>query len=107
MANGEWRANGGRMANGEGEARRVSAGWGSPSCPPPLSLTHTNAHILCMQVPLEAYMLTWRGKPVAEAVEMGKSKVIGVGIGLLGGDDQVEEEGEFCLDLRRIEGIVI
>ena len=105
MANGEWRmANAEcRMANGE----TVSAGWGSPSCPPPLSLTHTNAHILCMQVPLEAYMLTWRGKPVAEAVEMGKSKVIGVGIGLLGGDDQVEEEGEFCLDLRRIEGIVI
>ncbi len=52
-------------------------------------------------------MLTWRGKPVAEAVEMGKSKVIGVGIGLLGGDEHVEEEGEFCIDLRRIDGIVI
>ena len=59
------------------------------------------------QVPLEAFVLTWRGKPVAEAVEMGKSKVIGVGIGLLGGDKHVEEEGEFCIDLRRIEGIVV
>lgn len=58
------------------------------------------------QVPLEAFVLTWRGKPVAEAVEMGKSKVIGVGIGLLGGDQHVEE-GEFCIDLRRIEGIVV
>ena len=59
------------------------------------------------QVPLEAFVLTWRGKPVAEVVEMGKSKVIGVGIGLLGGDQHVEEEGEFCIDLRRIEGIVV
>lgn len=100
MANGEC-----RMPNGEW--RNSLGGLGLAIVSPPLSLTHTNAHILCMQVPLEAYMLTWRGKPVAEAVEMGKSKVIGVGIGLLGGDDQVEEEGEFCLDLRRIEGIVI
>lgn len=37
---------------------------------------------------------------------MGRSKIIGLGIGLLGGDARVEEEGEFCLDLRKIEGVV-
>jgi hypothetical protein len=59
-----------------------------------------------VEVPLEAFVLTWRGKPVAEAVEMGKSKILSLGIGLLGGDARVEEEGEFCLDLRRVEGVV-
>jgi hypothetical protein len=43
---------------------------------------------------------------VGERVEMGRSKVVSIGLALLGGDDRVEEEGEFCLDLRSIEGVV-
>ena len=59
-----------------------------------------------VEVPLEGFVLTWRGRPVGERVEMGRSKVVSIGLALLGGDDRVEEEGEFCLDLRSIEGVV-
>jgi hypothetical protein len=58
-----------------------------------------------VEIPLDAFVLTWRGKVVAERTEMGKTKVTGLGIGLLGGDDHVEEHGDFCLDLRKIEAI--
>lgn len=58
-----------------------------------------------VEVPLEGFTLTWRGRAVGEKVEMGRSKVMSVGIGLLGGDEGVEEEGQFCLDLRRVEGV--
>jgi len=59
-----------------------------------------------VEVPLEGFVLTWRGRPVGERVGMGRSKVVSIGLALLGGDDRVEEEGEFCLDLRSIEGVV-
>ena len=58
-----------------------------------------------VEIPLESCVLTWRGKVVEERAEMGKSKVVSIGMGILGHDTEVEEEGPFCLDVRRIEAV--
>lgn len=54
-----------------------------------------------VEVPLDAFVLTWRGKVVEQPVEMNRTKVTGMGISLLGNDEQ--KEGPYNLDIEWIK----
>ena len=56
-----------------------------------------------VEIPLSDFILTWRGRVVDAPVEIGKTKVIALGISLLGNEEQ--EEGPFCIDVLNIRAL--
>ena len=50
---------------------------------------------------MDAFVLTWRGKVVEQPVEMNRTKVTGMGISLLGNDEQ--KPGPYNLDIEWIK----
>lgn len=54
-----------------------------------------------VEVPLDRFLLTWRGKFVEQRVEMNPARVTGVGISLAGGEE-LQPEGGYRLGLEWI-----
>lgn len=54
-----------------------------------------------VEIPLQRFLLTWRGKLVETRVEMNPRRVISLGISLAGGSE-LQPEGPFRLGLRAI-----
>jgi NADH dehydrogenase [ubiquinone] 1 alpha subcomplex assembly factor 1 len=54
-----------------------------------------------VEIPLDRFLLTWRGKLVEQEVEMNRARITGIGISIAGGD-HLQEEGEFALGLRSV-----
>ena len=54
-----------------------------------------------VEIPLDRFLLTWRGKLVEQKVEMNRARITGIGISIAGGD-HLQEEGEFSLGLKSI-----
>jgi hypothetical protein len=54
-----------------------------------------------VEVPLERFLLTWRGKLVETRVEMNPKRILSLGISLAGGAE-LQPEGPFRLGLRAI-----
>jgi NADH dehydrogenase [ubiquinone] 1 alpha subcomplex assembly factor 1 len=49
-----------------------------------------------VEIPLDRFLLTWRGKVIEQRVEMNPGRITGIGVSLAGGDD-LQEEGTYCL----------
>ena len=54
-----------------------------------------------VEVPLERFLLTWRGKVIEQAVEMNPGRITGVGVSLAGGDE-LQPEGPYKLEIEWI-----
>jgi len=54
-----------------------------------------------VEIPLDRFLLTWRGKVVEQVVEMNPARVTGLGISLAGGEE-LQPEGEYRLGLEWI-----
>ncbi|KAK9803259.1 hypothetical protein WJX72_001399 [[Myrmecia] bisecta] len=54
-----------------------------------------------VRVPLDRFLLTWKGKLVETEVEMARQRVLSLGISLAGGED-LQPHGPFCLGLENI-----
>lgn len=54
-----------------------------------------------VELPLDEFVLTYRGRVVEHNVEMNKSKITGLGISLLGHEEQ--PEGSYSLDVQWIK----
>lgn len=63
-----------------------------------------------MAIPLDRFLLTWKGQLVEEKTEINAQRVISVGISLAGGD-ALQPQGNFNLGLewikaeRRLHGL--
>lgn len=51
-----------------------------------------------VHIPLDRFLLTWKGKLVESRVEMNTERVVSVGISVAGGGS-LQEEGPFSLGL--------
>lgn len=67
----------------------------------PTSVQHGKMGWKEIEIPFDSFVLTWRGKVVGKHMEMNKSKITGIGISLLGHDNQ--PEGPYNLDLEWIK----
>ena len=54
-----------------------------------------------VEIPLDRFLLTWRGKLVETRVEMNPKRVLSLGISLAGGAD-LQPDGPFRLGLQAI-----
>jgi NADH dehydrogenase [ubiquinone] 1 alpha subcomplex assembly factor 1 len=54
-----------------------------------------------VEVPLDRFLLTWRGKFVEQRVEMNPARVTGVGVSLAGGEE-LQAEGPYSLGVEWI-----
>ena len=54
-----------------------------------------------VEVPLDRFLLTWRGKVIEQRVEMNPARITGLGISLAGGDD-LQKEGPYTLGVEWI-----
>jgi NADH dehydrogenase [ubiquinone] 1 alpha subcomplex assembly factor 1 len=54
-----------------------------------------------VEIPLDRFLLTWRGKVIEQQVEMNAARIRGIGISLAGGDE-LQPEGEYSLGVEWI-----
>ena len=55
-------------------------------------------------IPLDRFMLTWRGRLVEEDVPLHTARITSISISIAGGDDSSQPPGDFCLGLDYIKG---
>ncbi|KAK9791192.1 hypothetical protein WJX73_009919 [Symbiochloris irregularis] len=56
-----------------------------------------------VHIPLDRFLLTWRGRLVETRSEINARRVISIGISLAAGSDEVEQSGDFSLGLQHIK----
>jgi Complex I intermediate-associated protein 30 (CIA30) len=54
-----------------------------------------------VEIPLNRFLMTWRGKVLEQQVEMHPGRITGLGISLAGGDD-LQPEGPYSLGIEWI-----
>jgi NADH dehydrogenase [ubiquinone] 1 alpha subcomplex assembly factor 1 len=57
-----------------------------------------------VEVPLERFLLTWKGRLVEERSSMNPRRAISLGLGLAGGP-QLQAPGPFCLGLDWVKAV--
>ena len=55
-------------------------------------------------IPLDRFVLTWRGRLVEEDVPLQTAKITSISISIAGGDDASQPPGDFHLGLDYIKG---
>lgn len=54
-----------------------------------------------VEIPLDRFLLTWRGKVIEQHMEMNPGRITGIGVSLAGGDE-LQKEGPYSLAIEWI-----